>query len=174
MPRRRRLFWKYVVFFSLLVTVALLASGLIEIYFSYQESKEVLSALQREKAQAAAVRIEGFITEIERQMGWVTQPRAVAAAPLEQRRFDFYRLQRQVPAITEISYIDPAGREQVRVSRLAMDVFGSNTDLSADPRSPRRAPAGSTGGRSTSARSPSPTWPSPSPRAARAASPRRR
>jgi len=134
MPRRRRLFWKYVVFFSLLVTVALLASGLIEIYFSYQESKDVLSALQREKAQAAAVRIESFITEIERQMGWVTQPRAVAAAPLEQRRFDFYRLQRQVPAITEISYIDPTGREQVRVSRLAMDVFGSQADLSADPR----------------------------------------
>jgi signal transduction histidine kinase len=134
MARRRRLFWKYVVFFSLLVTVALLASGLIEIYFSYQESKVVLSALQREKALAAAVRIEGFITEIERQMGWVTQPRAVAAAPLEQRRFDFYRLQRQVPAITEISYIDPAGREQVRVSRLAMDVFGSGVDLSADPR----------------------------------------
>ena len=134
MARRRRLFWKYVVFFSLLVTVALLASGLIEIYFSYQESKVVLSALQREKALAAAVRIEGFITEIERQMGWVTQPRAVAAAPLEQRRFDFYRLQRQVPAITEISYIDPAGREQVRVSRLAMDVFGSAVDLSADPR----------------------------------------
>ena len=134
MARRRRLFWKYVVFFTLLVTVALLASGLIEIYFSYQESKVVLAALQREKAQAAAVRIEGFITEIERQMGWVTQPRAVAAAPLEQRRFDFYRLQRQVPAITEISYIDPTGREQVRVSRLAMDVFGSNIDLSADPR----------------------------------------
>jgi signal transduction histidine kinase len=134
MARRRRLFWKYVVFFSLLVTVALLASGLIEIYFSYQESKIVLSALQREKAQAAAVRIEGFITEIERQMGWVTQPRAVVATPLEQRRFDFYRLQRQVPAITEISYIDSAGREQVRVSRLAMDVFGSGVDLSADPR----------------------------------------
>ena len=70
---------------TLLVTVALLASGLIEIYFSYQESKEVLSALQREKAQAAAVRIEGFITEIEHQMGWVTQPRAVAAAPVCKR-----------------------------------------------------------------------------------------
>jgi signal transduction histidine kinase len=134
MARRRRLFWKYVVFFSLLVTVALLASGLIEIYFSYGENKSALADLQREKAQAAAVRIEGFIVEIERQMGWVTQSRAVAAAPLEQRRFDFYRLQRQVPPITEISYIDPNGREQVRVSRLAMDVFGSGIDLSADPR----------------------------------------
>jgi signal transduction histidine kinase len=134
MARRRRLFWKYVVFFSLLVTVALLASGLIELYFSYQENKGALADLQREKAQAAAVQIEGFIVEIERQMGWVVQPRAVPAVPLEQRRLDFYRLQRQVPAITEITYIDPAGREQIRISRLAMEVFGSGIDLSADPR----------------------------------------
>jgi signal transduction histidine kinase len=131
---RRRLFWKYVVFFTLLVTGALLASGLIEIYFSYQENKAALAALQREKAQGAAARIEGFITEIERQMGWVTQPRAVAAATLEQRRLDFYRLQRQVPPITEATYLDGAGREQLRISRLAMDVIGSQADLSGDPR----------------------------------------
>ncbi len=131
---RRRLFWKYVVFFTLLVTGALLASGLIEIYFSYQENKAALATLQREKAQGAAARIEGFITEIERQMGWVTQPRAVAAATLEQRRLDFFRLLRQVPPITEVSYLDAAGREQVRVSRLAMDVIGSQADLSGDPR----------------------------------------
>ncbi len=131
---RRRLFWKYVISFTLLVTGALLASGLIEIYFSYQENKAALAALQREKAQGAAARIEGFITEIERQMGWVTQPRAVATATLDQRRFDFFRLQRQVPPITEVSYLDAAGREQVRVSRLAMDAIGSQADLSGDPR----------------------------------------
>jgi signal transduction histidine kinase len=132
--RRRRLLWKYVIFFSLLVTGALLANGIIETYFSYQENKEALAAVQREKAQAAATRIENFVLEIERQMGWVTQPRAAVAAPVEQRRFDFFRLQRQVPAITEISYVDASGREQVRVSRLAMDVIGSQTDLSSDPR----------------------------------------
>ena len=114
---RRRLFWKYVVFFTLLVTGALLASGAIEIYFSYQENKAALATLQREKAQGAAARIEGFITEIERQMGWVTQPRAVAGATLEQRRFDFFRLQRQVPPATEITYIDLAGREQLQIGR---------------------------------------------------------
>ena len=131
---RRRLFWKYVVFFTLLVTGALLASGFIEIYFSYQENKAALAALQREKAQGAAARIEGFITEIERQMGWVTQPRAAATTGLDQRRFDFFRLQRQVPPITEVSYLDAAGREQLRVSRLAMDAIGSQADLSGDPR----------------------------------------
>ena len=131
---RRRLFWKYVIFFTLLVTGALLASGFIEIYFSYQENKAALAALQREKAQGAAAQIEGFITGIERQMGWVTQPRAAATTGLDQRRFDFFRLQRQAPPITEVSYLDAAGREQLRVSRLAMDAIGSQADLSGDPR----------------------------------------
>src|SRR6185295_11639618 len=60
--------------------------------------------------------------------------RAPGGTTLEQRRFDFFRLQRQVPAITEVSYIDAVGREQLRVSRLAMDAIGSQADLSADPR----------------------------------------
>ncbi|HWO06888.1 MAG TPA: cache domain-containing protein, partial [Methylomirabilota bacterium] len=133
--RRRRLFWKYTTFFVLLVTAELLASGITELYFSYQENQAALVALQREKALAAASQIEGFIKQIEQQMGWVTQPqRAPAGTTLEQRRFDFFRLQRQVPAITEVSYIDAAGREQLRVSRLAMDAIGSQADLSADPR----------------------------------------
>src|SRR5260370_1308276 len=109
--RRRRLFWKYTTFFVLLVTAELLASGITELYFSYQENQAALVALQREKALAAASQIEGFIKEIERQMGWVTQPqRSPAGTTLEQRRFAFFRLQRQVPAITEVSYIDAAGR----------------------------------------------------------------
>jgi HAMP domain-containing protein len=119
---RGRLFWKYVVLFA------------VEVYSSYQESKSFLVALQREKAQAAAARIEAFVREIERQMDWVTQPQTVAPAlGLEQRRLDYLRLQRQVPAITELSYLDASGREQLRVSRVAMEVVGSQTDLSAEP-----------------------------------------
>ena len=132
---RGRLFRKYVVVFVALVSGALLASGLLEIYFSYQENKAALAALQREKAAAAAARIEGFVKEIERQIGWTTQPPLVApAAALEQRRVDYLRLLRQVPAITELSHLDAAGKEQLRVSRLAMDVIGSQTDFSADPK----------------------------------------
>jgi signal transduction histidine kinase len=133
--RGRRLFWKYTIFFALLVTGALLASGITELYFSYQENKAALVALQREKALAAASQIEGYIKEIERQMGWVTQPqRAATGATPEQRRLDFFRLQRQVQAITEASYIDATGREQLQVSRLKMDVIGGQADLSHDPR----------------------------------------
>jgi signal transduction histidine kinase/HAMP domain-containing protein/putative methionine-R-sulfoxide reductase with GAF domain len=133
--RRRRLFWKYTTFFVLLVTAELLASGITELYFTYQENQAALVALQREKALAAASQIENFIKGIEQQMGWVTQPqRTPGGTTLEQRRFDFFRLQRQVPAITEVSYIDSSGREQLRVSRLAMDAIGSQADLSGDPR----------------------------------------
>jgi signal transduction histidine kinase len=132
---RRRLFWKYVVVIVALVTTLLVASAGFELWFSYQESRDALVALQREKAAAAAGRIEAFIREIERQMGWTTLPLLTSgAAALEQRRIDFVRLQRQVPAITDLAYVDPEGREQLRVSRLAMDVVGSDLDLSADPR----------------------------------------
>jgi signal transduction histidine kinase/HAMP domain-containing protein len=118
-----------------LVGGALLASGLIEIYFSYEENKDALIALQREKAVGAAARIEGFIKEIEHQIGWTTQLQLVApGAALEQRRIDYLRLQRQVLPITELSYLDASGREQLFISRLAMEVMGSKTDYSKDPR----------------------------------------
>ena len=47
-----------------------LASGGISLYFSYRENQEHLVALQREKAQAAADRIEQYILNIEQQLGW--------------------------------------------------------------------------------------------------------
>ena len=132
---RRRLFRKYVALFTLLVSLALLASGVVEIYFTYQENRAALLGLQREKALAAAGKIEQFIKEIERQMGWTTQLLlGPPATQMDQRRVDYLRLLRQAPAITEISYLDPAGREQLRVSRLAMDVVGSGTDVSRDPK----------------------------------------
>jgi signal transduction histidine kinase len=47
---------------------------------------------------------------------------------------DYFRLQRQVPAITELSQLDSSGHEQLRVSRLAMDVIGGGADYSAEPK----------------------------------------
>src|SRR5262249_38314938 len=44
------------------------------------------------------------------------------------------RLLRQVPPISELSQIDPAGRERVRVSRTDVDVLDSQEDFSQDPK----------------------------------------
>src|SRR5262249_23799559 len=132
---RGRLSHKYFVLFVTLVSGALLASGAQEIYFSYQESKAALVSVQREKAIGAATRIEQFVREIERQMGWTTHPQVVTgAAALEQRRIDDFRLLRQGPALTQISQLDAPGREQRRRSRLALDVVGSGTNFSDDPK----------------------------------------
>ncbi len=132
---RGRLFRKYVVLFVTLVSGALVTSGLVEIYFSYQENKTALGRIQREKAQGAASKIEQFIKEIERQIGWTTQAQwGARSMALDQRRFDYLRLLKQSPAVTEISQLDTAGKEQLRVSRLAMDVAGSQTDFSQEPK----------------------------------------
>ncbi|HEU5188897.1 MAG TPA: GAF domain-containing protein [Methylomirabilota bacterium] len=133
--RTGRLSRKYTVALVVLVTAALVASGAVQLYSSYNENKAALVALQNEKARGAAIRIETYVKEIERQLSWTTQPQLVAsAAAVDQRRQDSYRLQRQVPPITELSYLDANGREQLLISRLAMDVVGSQTDYSKEPK----------------------------------------
>jgi GAF domain-containing protein len=130
---RGKLFIKYVALFFVVVLIALLSNGASEIWFNYKEHKSSLVRIQREQAGAAAAKIGQFIKEIESQIGWTTQL-PWSTSTLEQRRFDGLRLLRQVPAITELSQLDAVGKEQLRVSRLAMDVVGSQTDFSKEPK----------------------------------------
>jgi signal transduction histidine kinase len=128
---RSRLFLKYAGLFVAVVCVALLTNGLFEIWVSYREHKDAWIKIQREQAESAAAKIGQFIKEIESQVGWTTQL-LWSAGTIEQRRFDALRLLRQVPAITELAQVDASGKEQLRVSRLAMDVVGSGLNLSSD------------------------------------------
>jgi signal transduction histidine kinase len=128
---RSRLFTKYVALFVAVVAIALLSNGIFEVFFYYREHKASLIRIQHEQAEAAAAKISQFIKEIESQLGWTTQL-PWSAGSIEQRRFDALRLLRQVPAITELAQVDSAGKERLRVSRLAMDVVDSGLDLSKD------------------------------------------
>src|SRR6516225_2612857 len=130
---RRRLFTKYASALVGLVSLVLLVNGLLDVWFSYDEARDAAIRLQHEKADAAAQRIGDFIAEIEKQIGWTTATQW-ASSPIDSRRFDYGRLQRQVPAITELIQLDGQGHEQLEVSRLKMDVVGSGADYSADPR----------------------------------------
>jgi signal transduction histidine kinase len=133
-PRPRgRLFRKYVALFVAVVSVALIANGVFEIWFSYREHQEALVRIQREQAESAAAKIAQFVSEIKNQLGWTTQL-PWSSATMDQRRIDALRLLRQVPAITELEQLDPTGHEQLRVSRLAMDVVGSGIDRSHEPK----------------------------------------
>ncbi|MEZ5910555.1 MAG: GAF domain-containing protein [Hyphomicrobiaceae bacterium] len=128
-----RLFRKYALLLVALVASALTITSLVESYYSYNENRSALIALQREKAQGAAVVIERFLKEIEGQLGWTTHAVAASsAALLEARRLDFLRLLRQAPAITEVTLVGGDGREQLKVSRLAMDSIASGIDRSGE------------------------------------------
>ncbi|MDR6536448.1 ATP-binding protein [Variovorax soli] len=135
MTRRRHLFPKYALLIITLVGSMLVASGAVVIYFSYRENQAHVVALQTEKAQGAATRIEQYVLNIEHQLGWTALPRVDVPGgdPREARRIEYLKLLRQVPAITDVAWIDGDGREQLRVSRLAMDELGSAADASADP-----------------------------------------
>ena len=131
---RWRLFPKYATLIIALVAGVLIASSAVSIAFSWREIQSHLVALQAEKAQGAANRIEQYVLGIEHQLGWTAFPRMdTAGDPLEQRRIDYLKLLRQAPAITELVWIGADGRERLRVSRLAMDAVSAGTDWSAGP-----------------------------------------
>jgi signal transduction histidine kinase len=115
-----------------LVCGALLISGGIGLYFSYQENKVALASLQHEKALSAAARIEQFVLQIEQQLAYAALPQ-LGVEGLEQRRIEFLKLLRVVHAVTDITQIDAKGREQLSVSRLKMDEAGTDRDWSQEP-----------------------------------------
>ena len=129
---RGRLFRKYLLLILTLVTIALLASGAISVYFTYQETKSALASLQHEKALAAASRIEQYVRQIEQQLSYAALPQ-LDASDVELRRIEFLKLLRQVPDVTDIAQLDADGREQVAVSRLGMDSVASGKNRSDEP-----------------------------------------
>ncbi len=134
MKLRGRLFWKYVLYFVLLVTGALLISGGMETYIFYRQNMANLITQQREKARAAAFRIEAYFRDVTQQIRWTTFPSfdTRGKAP-EERRYEFQKLLRQVPAIMDIRDLDQEGKERLHVSRLDPDVVDSRRDFSQTP-----------------------------------------
>ncbi len=130
-----RLFGKYAAVLILLVGGVLLLSSLVNLYFSYRETKSALVRLQRQQALAAASRIEQFVKGIEGQVRATMEvPFNDAAMAREQREIDFLRLLHDVSAIAEIVQLDATGKVQLLVSRFAPNEIGSQRDLSEDPR----------------------------------------
>jgi signal transduction histidine kinase len=129
---RGRLFRKYVAMFAAVLCLAFVTNGALDIWFSYQEQRALLVRIQRGEAESAAAKIGQFVKEIEGQMAWAS-PLPWRTSTFDESRFDAVRLLRQVPALTEIAQLDAAGREQLRISRHARDVIGSQADYSGDP-----------------------------------------
>jgi class 3 adenylate cyclase len=133
---REGLFAKYVISLVGLVVFVLAVNGALETWISYRATKATLTDAMSEKAEATARRIEQSISELERQISWVTRASAKTysgVVTLEQHRADYAQLLNQVPSVSQLSLLDESGREQLRLSRLTISI-GSRADLSRDIR----------------------------------------
>ena len=120
---RRRLVRDYLYISFILISGGLITSGILEIYFHYQESREQLSLLQQEVASGAAFKIEQFIHEIEAAMRATTKSRELAERGLTRGyRFELKKLLYLEPAVTEVVAVDIQNRVRVYVSRLTSDL----------------------------------------------------
>lgn len=131
---RRTLFQKYATYFAGLVTVALLASGLVGLYFAYHDYRVLIEELQREKARAVALRIEQFARLIEAQLrASLLLREAGASEDLNELHLELIRLLRQAPAVIDVAWVDGSGVQQVKVSRIGRDEIGRAMDWSNEP-----------------------------------------
>ncbi|KRQ15971.1 adenylate/guanylate cyclase domain-containing protein [Bradyrhizobium manausense] len=127
---REGLFAKYVVSLVGLVVFVLAVNGAMETWISYRATRTQLTGGLEDKAQAAARRMEQSISELERQISWVT---AASQDTLEKRRTGYAQLLHQVAVVTQLYQLNGEGREVLRVSRQST-TSGGNADLSRDMR----------------------------------------
>lgn len=126
--KRGRLVRHYFLISVVLISGGLITSGLVEIYFRYQESWEHLALLQQEITTGAAFKIERFIQEIEHDLRAAAKSREITEKGLTpDYRFELRKLLTIARAITEAVALDSDGIARAMVSR-----FG--TILSLDKR----------------------------------------
>ncbi|WP_407116225.1 adenylate/guanylate cyclase domain-containing protein [Bradyrhizobium sp. LMG 9283] len=127
---REGLFAKYVVSLVGLVVFVLAVNGAMETWISYRATRTQLTDGLEDKAQGAARRIEQSISELDRQISWVTR---ASQDTLEKRRADYAQLLHQVSVVNQLFQLNGDGREVLRVSRQSTTT-GGNADLSRDVR----------------------------------------
>jgi serine phosphatase RsbU (regulator of sigma subunit) len=125
---------KYAFIFGGLVAGAVLATSFAELYGVYDDHQVALGRLEQAEAGSAAARIQQFLTTTEGDLASAVPAFwAIGGGTLDQRLNEYQRLLRQSPAFTEILYVNAAGKEQLRVSRLGLNLIGSDVDHAQDP-----------------------------------------
>jgi signal transduction histidine kinase len=132
--RRGRLVRDYFLISVLLIGGGLTTSGLIEIYYRYEESQEQLALLQKEIAAGAAFKIEHFVQEIHNTLKGATRSRDIAPRGLTPEfRFELEKLLLIAPAVTEAMALDEKGALRVQASRLRTVLADANRNFSLSP-----------------------------------------
>src|SRR4249920_1684655 len=111
---REGLFAKYVVALVGLVVFVLAVNGAIETWITYGGIKRSLADGMSEKAEATAKRIQQSLSDLERQISWVTR---ASSNTTDLRRADYAQLLRQVQQVSQLSLLNAQGREVLRMTR---------------------------------------------------------
>jgi signal transduction histidine kinase len=113
-PRSRRvpLVAKYVALFALLVSVPLIAVGLVQLNASYQDKKDAIRDLQRQQARSAVISIEQFLETSQERLQQASAP----GLSLDERQLLLNRLIAYPLGFTDVYYVDLRGREQLHSS----------------------------------------------------------
>ena len=127
---REGLFAKYVIALVGLVVFVLAVNGAMGIWISYRGIKASLTDGMSEKAEATAKRIQQSMSDLERQINWVTR---ASSNKIEDRRADYVQLLKQVLTVNQLTLLSAQGREQLRATRQTV-LEGSNADFSRDLR----------------------------------------
>lgn len=128
------IFRRYWITTSALVTSLLVAFGAIEAFLAYRQNVMQISERQRLEARAAAREIQMSLAILERQVQEVAQlPWSANVLTDSDRQQEFQRLQKLIPAISELRAVDGSGRERVFVSRSEPDRVGSGIESAGDP-----------------------------------------
>jgi len=132
--KRRPIATRYAVLLVALLSAALIASGALEIWSSHRDRQAITEALQREKAQSAALVVARFVEDVQRSLDWATLTAPmIAGEVMGPRRLEFLKLLRLEPAVTTVTLVDANGAEQLHVARITPDRLASGIDLSRVP-----------------------------------------
>src|SRR5471032_255463 len=123
MNSRRKLFPRYAAALMGFTAVVVVGVGALDLAVLFREVREAASVVQRSEARVAAVRIEQFLSSIRATLRETASLpwNAGVLTPVD-RREEYHRLMKILPAVSEIRWVDLDGRERLRVSRFEMDV----------------------------------------------------
>jgi signal transduction histidine kinase len=127
-----RLVRHYFLASIILISAGLITSGMLEVYFRYQESWEQVGLLQKEIASASASKIEQFVQETERMMRVAAKTRELVRDGLSpDYKWELRRLLVNTPSITEVTAFDVNGVKRAEAQRLRRVVNRGKEDSPA-------------------------------------------
>ncbi|MGD9943063.1 MAG: ATP-binding protein, partial [Burkholderiaceae bacterium] len=134
MRRRRRQLWRtYAIWIASSITLAVVGSGLAQLWLLQRETRLTVEALQALEAAKATSRIDRFIGDVEALLRSTLM--LLDSGHLHDDtdvEIEFYRLLKQSKAIDSLTWIDGQGHARVQIGRMSSDGVGTQQDRSRD------------------------------------------